>query len=73
MFEHRFLPLKNDSFRKPPPPLKDNHRACDHNAMLVFPQEQISHYTTGEKAPKNEKNLAKCPPYEEKVAKGPPI
>ena len=48
MFEHRFLPLKNDdSFRNPPPPLKDNHRACDHNAMLAFPQEQISHYTTG--------------------------
>ena len=32
----------------PPPPLKDNHRVCDHNAMLLlaFPQEQISHYTT---------------------------
>ena len=30
----------------PPPSLKDNHRVCDHNAMLAFPQEQISHYTT---------------------------
>ena len=30
----------------PPPPLKDNHRLCDRNAMLAFPQEQISHYTT---------------------------
>ena len=49
MFEHRFLPLKNDdSFRNPPPPpFKDNHRACDHNAMPAFPHEQISHYTTG--------------------------
>ena len=28
----------------PPPP--DNDRICDHNAMLVFPQEKISHYTT---------------------------
>ena len=47
MFEHRFLPMKNDdSFRTPPPPLKDNHRVCDHNATLAFPQEQISHYTT---------------------------
>ena len=30
----------------PPLPLKDNHRVCDHNAILAFPQEQISHYTT---------------------------
>ena len=53
MFEHRFLPLKNDDlFRNPPPPtLKDNHRVCDHNAMLAFPQEQISHYTTARTAP----------------------
>ena len=28
-----------------PPP--DNDRICDHNAMLAFPQEKISHYTTG--------------------------
>ena len=28
----------------PPPP--DNDRVCDHNAMLAFPQEKISHYTT---------------------------
>ena len=47
MFEHRFLPLKNDDSLGTPPPLKDNHRVCDHNAMLAFPQEQISHYTTG--------------------------
>ena len=55
MFEHRFLPLKNDDlFRNtPPPPLKDNHRACDHNAMLEFPKEQISHYTTANNHYKN--------------------
>ena len=29
------------------PPLPDNDRVCDHNAMLAFPQEKISHYTTG--------------------------
>ena len=46
MFEHRCLPLKNDDLFRNPPPLKDNHRACDHNAMLAFPQEKISHYTT---------------------------
>ena len=46
MFEHRFLPMKNDDSFRTPPPLKDNHRVCDHNAMLAFPQEQISHYTT---------------------------
>ena len=34
-FEHRFVP---------PPP--DNDRVCDHNALLAFPQEKISHYTT---------------------------
>ena len=28
-----------------PPPL-DNDRVCDHNALLAFPQEKISHYTT---------------------------
>ena len=28
-----------------PPP--GNDRACDHNAMWAFPQEKISHYTTG--------------------------
>ena len=28
----------------PPPP--DNDRVCDHNALLAFPQEKISHYTT---------------------------
>ena len=31
----------------PPPPRSDNDRVCDHNAMLAFPQEKISHYTTG--------------------------
>ena len=36
LFEHRFVP---------PPP--DNDRVCDHNALLAFPQEKISHYTTG--------------------------
>ena len=46
MFEHRFLPLKNDDSFRNPLPLKDHHRACDHNAMLAFPQEKISHYTT---------------------------
>ena len=51
MFEHRFLPLNNDdSFKNPPPPLKDNHRVCDRNAMLAFRQEQISHYTTADVA-----------------------
>ena len=48
MFEHRFLPMKNDDSFRTPPPLKDNHRVCDHNAMLAFPQEQISHYTTAD-------------------------
>ena len=38
MLEHRFLPLINDHlFRHPPPP---------NNAMLAFPQEKNSHYTT---------------------------
>ena len=31
----------------PPPPRSDNDRVCDHNAMLAFPQEKLSHYTTG--------------------------
>ena len=31
----------------PPLPRSDNDRVCDHNAMLAFPQEKISHYTTG--------------------------
>ena len=30
----------------PPPPPPDNDRVCDHNALLAFPQEKISHYTT---------------------------
>ena len=38
MLEHGFLPLINDHlFRHPPPP---------NNAMLAFPQEKNSHYTT---------------------------
>ena len=37
LFEHRFV--------HPPP---DNDRVCDHNALLAFPQEKISHYTTGD-------------------------
>ena len=37
MFEHRFVP----PFLPP-----DNDRVCDHNALLAFPQEKISHYTT---------------------------
>ena len=48
MFEHRVLPMKMTiDLGTPPPPPNDNHRVCDHNAMLAFPQEQISHYTTG--------------------------
>ena len=38
MFEH------NNSYRHPPP--LNNNRICDHNAMLAYPQEKISHYTT---------------------------
>ena len=41
-----FYPCKMTIHFGTPPPLKDNHRVCDHNAMLAFPQEQISHYTT---------------------------
>ena len=37
MFEHRFVP----PFLPP-----DNDRVCDHNALLAFPQEKFSHYTT---------------------------
>ena len=43
--EHRFLPLIIHSGTPSPPP--NNNRICDHNAMLAFPQEKISHYTTG--------------------------
>ena len=51
MFEHRFLPLKMMiHLGTPPPTLKNNHRVCENNAMLAFPQEQISHYTTVFKA-----------------------
>ena len=32
---------------QPPPLPPDNDRVCDHNAMWAFPQEKISHYTTG--------------------------
>ena len=35
LFEHRFVP-----------PLLDNDRVYDHNSLLAFPQEKISHYTT---------------------------
>ena len=31
----------------PPHPTLENGRVCDHNAMLAYPQEKISHYTTG--------------------------
>ena len=44
MFERGFLPLIIHSGTPPPP--RDNYRICDHNAMLAFPQEKISHYTT---------------------------
>ena len=37
LFEHRFLP----------PPPSDNDRVWYDNAMLAFPQKEISHYTTG--------------------------
>ena len=30
----------------PPPLPPDNDRVCDHYAVLAFPQEKISHYTT---------------------------
>ena len=50
MFEHEFLvflPLINDhSFRQHTPLPPDNDRVCDHYAVLAFPQEKISHYTT---------------------------
>ena len=49
MFEHGLLPcLPTDYlFMHPPPPPPHNDRIYDHNAMLAFPQEKISHYTTG--------------------------
>ena len=40
LFEHEFLPPSS------PPPPPNNNRIYDHNAMLSFPQEKISHYTT---------------------------
>ena len=47
MFEHGFLPLIHDhSLGHPPPPPPDSDRVSDYNAMLAFPQEKISHYTT---------------------------
>ena len=46
MFEHGFLPLIHDHSLRHPPPPPDNDRVSDHNAMLAFPQEKISHYTT---------------------------
>ena len=42
MFIHGFLPLIIPPNTPPP----DNDRICGHNAMLAFPQEKISHYTT---------------------------
>ena len=37
----------DNSFGHPPrPPPPDNDKICGHNAMLAFPQENISHYTT---------------------------
>ena len=47
--EHRFLPLiKDHSFKHPPPPsITIADMVFDHNAMLAFPQEKLSHYTTG--------------------------
>ena len=46
LFEHGCLPLIIHSCTPPPPP-PDDDRMCDHNAMLAFPQEKISYYTTG--------------------------
>ena len=49
-FEHiHYTPLIIHSgipLPPPPPPPPDNDRICGHNAMLAFPQEKISHYTT---------------------------
>ena len=45
MFEHGFLPLINDHSFKDPSPSKTIGYVTN-NAMLAFPQEKISHYTT---------------------------
>ena len=44
----------------PPPPPPNNDRVCDHKVMLAFPQEKISHYTTGD--PRWCKNKHSPPP-----------
>ena len=44
MVEHGFLPLINGHSFRHLRPLPD--KVCGHNAMLAFPQEKISHYTT---------------------------
>ena len=41
--QHGFLPLIIYSGTTPP---TDTDITCGHNAMLAFPQEKISHYTT---------------------------
>ena len=46
MFEHEFLPLINAQSLDYPPPPPHNDRVFDQSAMLAFPQEKISHYTT---------------------------
>ena len=50
MFEHEFLSLIKTINRSdiplPPPPPPNNNRFCDNIAMLAFPQEKNSHYTT---------------------------
>ena len=43
-FEHGFVSLIK-TIRSGTPP--DNDRVSDHIAMLAFPQEKVSHYTTG--------------------------
>ena len=45
MFEHGFLPLIKDHSFKDPSPSKTIGYVTN-NAMLAFPQEKISHYTT---------------------------
>ena len=46
IFKHGFF--YKEPFIQAPSPPPHNDRVCDHNiAMLAFPQEKISHYTTG--------------------------
>ena len=48
--------LNIDLYPHPPPP-PDNHRVCDHNAMLAFPQENITPLSLSLPKPNKDTNM----------------